>query len=105
METKPYEVTDRAGTHVAGRRIQDRAAPLRLTDAEAAYELQLQTIRPWPAGARVGQAARADGEGIPAIADGLVPAVTLGDPGTPGAPLADRADVPTPPSKPRSKRR
>ncbi|MCO5083083.1 MAG: hypothetical protein M9955_15680 [Rhizobiaceae bacterium] len=48
MEKKPYKLTEHAGTHVAGRRIEDRNAPLHLTEAEAAYELQIMAIRPWP---------------------------------------------------------
>ncbi|MEZ5782071.1 MAG: hypothetical protein R3D70_10645 [Rhizobiaceae bacterium] len=48
MTTKAYQVTEHAGTHVAGRRIEDRAAPLHLTDDEARYELQVDAIRLWP---------------------------------------------------------
>ena len=47
MDRKPYELTDKAGSHVAGRLISDRTAPLALTEAEAAYELTAGTIRPW----------------------------------------------------------
>lgn len=48
MEKRPYQLTEHAGTHVAGRRIEDRNASLHLTEAEAAYELQIMAIRPWP---------------------------------------------------------
>jgi len=45
---KEYEITAKAGEFVAGRRIigDDRKKPLILTDAEAAYEVQMQAIRP-----------------------------------------------------------
>jgi len=45
---REYEITAKAGELVAGRRIigDDRKKPLFLTDAEAAYEKQIGTIRP-----------------------------------------------------------
>lgn len=64
MEKKSYRVTDLAGTHVAGRRIQDRNAPLLLTEEEARLELVAGTIR----------LAEAIRKMIDEIAEGLEPA-------------------------------
>jgi hypothetical protein len=45
METKVYEVTDKAGLFVAGQR-KPASGLIRLTDRQAGYELKLGTIRP-----------------------------------------------------------
>ncbi|MCO5083398.1 MAG: hypothetical protein M9955_17290 [Rhizobiaceae bacterium] len=98
MEKRPYQITEHAGTHVAGRRIEDRDAPLHLTEAEAAYELQIMTIRPWPEGLHIGEATGVERIGIEAPADGVVREVQLGEPGALPA-------LPAAPVKPRSKKR
>ncbi|WP_336801983.1 hypothetical protein [Kaistia sp. MMO-174] len=45
MEKTDYIVTDKAGSHVAGKRVT-AGDPISLTEAQARYELLLESIRP-----------------------------------------------------------
>ncbi len=94
MEKKTYQVTELAGTHVAGRRIQDRNDPLLLTEEEARLELVAGTIRPSgllpPAseGVKVAPATGVELVGIEAAAgEGEAP---LGAPDAPAAKPASK---------------
>jgi hypothetical protein len=48
-EKKPFTLTDRAGTYVAGQRIKPGQRSVSLTEAEAEYELRERTIERQPA--------------------------------------------------------
>jgi hypothetical protein len=87
MERLSYIVTDLAGTHVAGRRIEDRTAALFLTEAEARMELLAGTIRlaerPLPPVSdeeKVGEATGKERVGIPGPVAGVTGEAALGDP-------------------------
>jgi hypothetical protein len=95
MERKTYEITELAGTHVAGRRIQDRKEPLLLTEEEARLELIAGTIRPVPPAG--GKSAGKELVGIPGAPPGTVGEAALGEADAPAAKPALSA------AKPRSK--
>lgn len=102
MTTKPYRLTDPATVFFLGRHVEDARKPVWLTDEEAAYELQIQSIRPWVDDEQVGEATGEERVAIPAIADGVMREAFMGDPDAPDAPPAEPAAAP---AKPRSKKR
>lgn len=95
MTKKPYRLVDPDTVFFLGRHVEDARKPVELTDDEAAYELQIQTIVPWVDEEKIGEAIPGEMTAIPAVADGVMREVFLGDPDGP----------PALPAKRRSKRR